>query len=142
MMERAGEQKAVVGFRWNDVLAMGKIAEVSWFRLRIDIDAVSSSQVVAVLATIDVPVNLQDVSSDCSPVPLKESVNVISIERSAAVPAVAMRKWLEPTQVSPSWQSPPSQQAEQARCPSRAKHAPYSTPDRLLFCRWIHEDFL
>ena len=75
---------------------MGKVAEVSWFGLRIDIDAVSSSQVVTVPVTIGVPVDLQDVSSDCSPMPLKESVDVISIERSAPIPAVAMRKWLEP----------------------------------------------
>ena len=89
---------------------MGKIAEVSWLRLRIDIDAVSSSQVVAIPVTIDVLVDLQDVSSDCSPMPLKESVDVISIERSAPIPAVAIRKWLEPPQVSPSWQSTSSQQ--------------------------------
>jgi hypothetical protein len=119
-MKRAGEQEAVVGFRWKDALAMGEIAEVSWFRLRIDIDAVSSSQVVAVAVTIGVPVDLQDVSSDCSPMLLKESVDVISIDRSAPIQAVAIRKWLEPPQVSPSGQSPSSQQADQARCPNRA----------------------
>ncbi len=90
MMKRAGEQEAVVGFRGKNVFATGKIAEVSWFRLRIDIDAVSSSQVVAVPVTVDVPVDLQDVSSDCGPMPLKESIDVISIERSAPIPAVAI----------------------------------------------------
>ena len=119
---------------------MGKIAEVSWFGLRIDIDAVSSSQVVTVPVTIGVAVDLQDVSSDCSPMPLKESVDVISIERSAPIPAVAMRKWLEPPQIAPSGQSPSSQQADQARCPNRAQQALHSTPDG-LFRRWIHQDF-
>ncbi len=73
---------------------MSKIAKKSRLRLRVDVNTVNGSKVVAVSVRVYVAIDLQNIAGDVSTVPLEEAIDIIAINRGAAVASMALRECL------------------------------------------------
>jgi hypothetical protein len=86
---------------------MGNIAKKRRGGVWIYVQAVDNSKIVVVPARVDALVYLQDIARNIGPMPLKESINIIPVERCTTIPPEIVREWLYSPEISPRWKPSP-----------------------------------